>query len=91
MPRYCVYIRGGEAVGVITPSFLRASPSLLLGPSWKFRAGATRAEDDRQSDEEEEEEDRNRGMVHRKSREGGREERAPSAEVTAHRANLAVR
>lgn len=69
--RYCVYIRRGEAVGVITPSFLRASPSLLLRPSWKFRVGATRAEDERQSDEEEEE-DRNGGYSVPKGRQGGR-------------------
>lgn len=66
--RYCVYIRRGEAVGVITPSFLRASlRRSFLDLSWKFRVRATRAEDERQSDEEEEE-DRNGGYSAPKGR-----------------------
>lgn len=70
--RYCVYIRRGEAVGVITPSFLRASlrRSFLDLPG-SSESGQQGQEDERQRDEEEEE-DRNGGYSVPKGRQGGR-------------------
>lgn len=65
------YTRRRSRRGYYAELSAHLSSSLLLGPSWKFRAGATRAEDERQNDEEEEkkkeekkeEEDENGGMV----------------------------